>query len=180
MPQHGDDVFEVVAVPALRQEHRFAFAATDARVFHVDVDDRFVAQFAIDPGFLEADQERALGDRARQVVCVPAAVLHEQVLALREAQQGDRLPRIAVAIPAQEDRVLALQLGVFGGKRGDHADVVAEFAAEAGDDAQTFMHHIVQHCVSGHGVSSSRPGPANVPQTCRVRKRQCDIRGEEE
>ena len=80
----------------------------------VDVDDRFVAQLAVDALLLETDQERPLGDRTGQVGGVPAPVLQEQVLVALETQQRHRLPLSALAVLAEEDRVLALQLGELG------------------------------------------------------------------
>jgi hypothetical protein len=163
--QYVGDMLQVGTLSALRQEHRLAFAETDARMFQVNVDHRLPAQFVVDALFLEADQERPLGDSAWQVRGVPAVVLQEQVFVLLEPQQRHRLPFAAVAVLAEKDRVFPLQLGVFARERQHHADVVGEFAAEAHDHAQVLVGHVVEQFVSGHlGSSDSTWATATIAE----------------
>src|SRR5690606_2355062 len=80
---------------------------------------------------------------------MPAAVAHEQVLVLLEAQQGPGFASTVLDL-AEEARVLALQLGELGRKHLDHAGVVAELLTEAGGNAQVLVRGVVEQFVSGH------------------------------
>ena len=65
-------------------------------------------------------------------------------------EQRHGLILAASRILAEEDRVFALQFGILGRKRRHHADVVAEFGAEARDHPQILVVDVVEQFVSGH------------------------------
>jgi len=114
------------------------------------VQDRLPGELAIDAVFLEPDQERPFGRSTGQVGRVPAALLQVQVLVLLEPQQGHRLPFPAGGVPAQEDRVFALQFGVLARVGRHHAYRVAEFGPEPGRYPQLPVGDVVEHFVTRH------------------------------
>lgn len=135
---------------ALRQKHCFALVAADARVNQVDMDHRLLHQGTVDALLLETDQERPLGDDARQVTGSPAPVLQKQILVLCKAQQRHRLVGAGGRILAKKQRIFALQLGEFGDEGRHQTERVAELGAKAQDDADVVMRHVVEDCVSRH------------------------------
>ncbi len=114
------------------------------------MDHRLLHQGPVDVLLLETDQERSLGNDARQVAGIPAPVLQKQVFILCEAQQRHRPVTTPGRILAEEQRVLALQLGIFGHEGRHNAHRIAEFRTKAQDHAQVVMRHVVEHCVSRH------------------------------
>ena len=126
--QHQRDVVQVRAVAALGQEYRLALGVADARMIQIHVDHRLLSQLTADVALLKADQEGPARDDARNVVGEPATLLQKQVLVLPEAEQRDRMILAARGILSEEDRILALDVGVLGWKGEYGAHLVAEFA----------------------------------------------------
>jgi hypothetical protein len=82
-----------------------------------------------------------------------SAAAEEQVLALLEAEQRDRVEGGAVLVLGEDDRVVRLQFAEFGREGEGGHDRVAIGRAARGDDAQLLVFDVVQECVIGHGVS---------------------------
>src|SRR5690606_6124395 len=131
-----------------------AAIARNARMARVDMDHRFALQLAADALLLEADQERAPRDRARQVAGVPAVALDVEVLAAVATEQRDGLEAAGLVL-AEEDRILALHLGELGRPHRHQSGGIAKFGAEVGQDAQVLVGQVIEQLVLRHFSSGS-------------------------
>jgi len=130
-------------------------SAAGARVIHVDVDHGLAAHFAAFLALLEANEEGPARHDPRDVPGIPAITIEIQVLVLGKAQQGHRGVLPCIRVLAEEDRVFALYVGVFGREGHDDPDVVAVLRARARDHPEVLVLNVVQHLVSGHGCLES-------------------------
>jgi hypothetical protein len=102
-------------------------------MIHIHVDHRLLTQLTADIALLKADQEGPAHDDARNIVGEPATLVQKQVLVLAEAEQRDRMIFAARGILPEEDRILALDVGVLRWKGEYRTRLVAELGAVACD-----------------------------------------------
>ena len=129
----------------MRQEEGFAVGATDAGVVGIDENHRLgvVGQNLSGRGLRLADQERADAVHGGNIGGVPAVAVEKQVFVPVETQNGDRF-EAAVLRLAEEDRIMALDVLIFGREDQGLIDAVAERGAVARDQAQVVMVDIVE------------------------------------
>ena len=82
---------------------------------------------------------------------VPALGAEEQVLAVLEAEQGQRFETDAIERFAKDDRIMGLQVAKFGREGEREHYVVAVFGAAAGDHPQLVVVDVVEQNGIGHG-----------------------------
>ena len=102
-------------------------------------------------------------------------LVQKQILVLLKAEQGDGLKLAGLRILAEENRVLALHVAVFGGEGEHAADVVAEFGAMPRDHPQILVGDVIEHLVP-HLPLNRRPAiAANRSRAAAIAAARCSF-----